>query len=167
MSLPIHFTNILNVSEWSEWESKQNYQNQHKNKLKCTNKHVLSKYKHRQDFRRSILVAVDNTMWDLSCPPSALRHTLLLPRMAPTQTGLCPLPHFLMLSLFSLQWFGRELGEAMFLDQLMVSEGPKYTWASLIWNNMNCSHNKVPKMLAKNVYTIVFFWYGTQRSNVT
>lgn len=39
-----------------------------------------------------IPVAVDNTMWELSWPPSALRHTLLLPRMAPTQTGLCPLP---------------------------------------------------------------------------
>lgn len=92
MSLPIHFTNILCVSEWSERESKQNYQNQHKNKRKCTNKHVLSKYKHRQDFRRSIPVAVDNGMWELSWPPSALRHTLLLLRMAPTQTGLCPLP---------------------------------------------------------------------------
>lgn len=47
----------------------------------------------------------------------------------------------------------------MFLDQLMLSEAPKYTWASLICNNMNCSHNKVPKMLAKKfIHHSIFFY---------
>jgi len=70
---------------------------------------VLSNYKHRQDFRRGIPVAVDKGMWELSRPPSALRHALLLLRMAPTQTGLCPLPAA------SSSFPHPELEEAMFL----------------------------------------------------
>lgn len=92
MSLQIHFTSILRVSEWREKQTGQSKSTSKQTKNEQTNKHLLSKYKHRQLFRRSIpkvlYAAVDKGMWELSRSPSAPRHTLLLPRMADDSDGL-------------------------------------------------------------------------------